>query len=147
MAGVSFITVSRVINNMGNVKEEIRIKVEAAIEELGYYPNILGRGLNQGLTKTIGVVASIPEDTSLESNHYYSGLLEGIESVCREKRFDLLLSTQRISDGDFDYLRLFYQRKADGMIFLGDTSLSDKEIGKIDNEKVPAVVICDRPTS
>ncbi|MDA3810337.1 MAG: LacI family DNA-binding transcriptional regulator [Spirochaetaceae bacterium] len=144
LAGVSFITVSRVINEMGNVKEETRKKVQAAIEELNYYPNILGRGLNQGLTKTIGVVASIPEDTSLESNQYYSSLLEGIESICREKRFDLLLSTQRITDMDFDYLRIYFERKADGMIFLGDTDLSEKEINIIDEENIPCVIIGDR---
>jgi len=147
LAGVSFITVSRVINNMGNVKEETRKKVEAAVKELNYYPNILGRGLNQGLTGSIGVVASIPEDTSLESNPYYSSLLEGIETVCREKRFDLLLSTQRLADIDFDYLRLYYQRKADGMIFLGETDFSEDEIVKIDDENIPCVVIGDRPKS
>ena len=41
LAGVSFITVSRVINDMGNVKEQTRKKVEKAIKELNYYPNVL----------------------------------------------------------------------------------------------------------
>lgn len=147
LAGVSFITVSRVINDMGNVKEETKLKVEAAIKKLNYYPSILGQGLNSGLIKTIGVLASIPEDTSLESNYYYTALLEGLETACRKKRFDLLLSTQRISDADFDYLRLYYQKKVDGMIYLGNTNFDKDVIGKIENERIPCVVIGDRPDS
>lgn len=147
LAGVSFITVSRVVNNMGNVKEETKQRVEAAIKKLNYYPSILGQGLNRGLINTIGVLASIPESTSLESNYYYTALLEGIETSCRKNRFDMLLSTQRISDSDFDYLRLYYQKKVDAMIYLGNTNFSDDEIKKIENENIPCIVIGDRPKS
>ena len=59
----------------------------------------------------------------------------------------MLLSTQRLSDVDFDFLRLYYQRKVDGLIFLGDTKLSEEDIKKIDKEKIPSVVIGDRPLS
>ena len=42
LAGVAPITVSRVINDSGYVKQETRERVEAAVEKLGYVPNTLG---------------------------------------------------------------------------------------------------------
>ncbi|MGB9857347.1 MAG: LacI family DNA-binding transcriptional regulator [Dictyoglomaceae bacterium] len=44
-AGVSVMTVSRVINGKRNVKESTREKVLKAIEELGYVPNSIARSL------------------------------------------------------------------------------------------------------
>jgi LacI family transcriptional regulator len=43
LAGVSFITVSRVVNGEANVRPETRRRVEEAIAELGYYPSFAGK--------------------------------------------------------------------------------------------------------
>jgi LacI family transcriptional regulator len=146
-AGVSFITVSRVINGRGNVKEETRLRIERAIEELGYYPNSQGRALNSGRTTIIGVIAPVLITRSLEGDLYYSGLLEGVEMACRKHRYDMLLSTQRISDRNFDYLRLFSQKKVDGTILFGDYMLSEENTARIERERIPIVVVGDRPAS
>jgi len=45
LAGVSAMTVSRVINNSGYIGRETRSRVEAAIAELAYVPNAVGRQL------------------------------------------------------------------------------------------------------
>ena len=50
-AGVSFITVSRVINGLDNVRSETRSRVEAAIKELNYHPNSQAQALNHGLRR------------------------------------------------------------------------------------------------
>src|SRR5512138_65209 len=57
LAGVSAKTVSRVVNNQGEISEETRQRVQAAIEQLGYRPNILARSLIHQRTNTLGVVA------------------------------------------------------------------------------------------
>jgi LacI family transcriptional regulator len=146
-AGVSFITVSRVVNGRGNVKKETRLRIERAIQELGYYPNSQGRSLNSGRTAIIGVIASVVSTRSLEGDLYYSGLLEGVELACRKHRYDMLLSTQRITDRDFDYLRLFSQKKVDGTIFFGDYMLPEADTARIERERIPIVVVADRPAS
>ncbi len=56
-AGVSKSTVSRVLTNNGYVSGESREKVLAAMEEIGYIPNILARQFQSGVTKTIGFIA------------------------------------------------------------------------------------------
>lgn len=57
LAGVSHQTVSRVLNNHPNVRERTRVRVLAAIAELGYRPNRAAKALVTGRSQTIGVVA------------------------------------------------------------------------------------------
>ncbi|MEV6493665.1 LacI family DNA-binding transcriptional regulator [Actinoplanes sp. NPDC051633] len=56
LAGVSHQTVSRVLNDHPNVKEQTRLRVRAAIAELGYRPNRAARTLVTGRSQLIGVV-------------------------------------------------------------------------------------------
>lgn len=56
LAGVSHQTVSRVLNGHPNVREETRVRVHAAIVELGYRPNRSARALVTGKTQVVGVV-------------------------------------------------------------------------------------------
>ena len=57
LAGVSHQTVSRVLNDHPNVREQTRLRVRAAIAELGYRPNRAARALVTGRSQVIGVVA------------------------------------------------------------------------------------------
>lgn len=56
IAGVSHQTVSRVLSNHPNVRDETRAEVRRAIEELGYRPNSSARALVTRRTRTLGVV-------------------------------------------------------------------------------------------
>jgi len=57
LAGVSHQTVSRVLNDHPNVREQTRLRVRAAIAELGYRPNKAARALVTGRSQLLGVVA------------------------------------------------------------------------------------------
>ncbi|MCW2914293.1 MAG: LacI family transcriptional regulator [Actinomycetia bacterium] len=57
LAGVSHQTVSRVLNSHPNVREQTRLRVRAAIAELGYRPNRAARALVTGRSQLLGVVA------------------------------------------------------------------------------------------
>lgn len=59
-AGVSAMTVSNVMNNRGNVGEPTRRRVEAAISELGYLPNMAARGLASPGASRMGVLYARP---------------------------------------------------------------------------------------
>jgi DNA-binding LacI/PurR family transcriptional regulator len=76
-AGVSIMTVSRVLNRHPSVTAETRRRVERAIERLGYRPNSAARTLATGRSATIGVV-------SVETPHYGpTNTLFGIEGAAR----------------------------------------------------------------
>ena len=57
-AGVSPMTVSRVINGESNVREETRARVAASVASLRYKPNLAARSLITRRTGTVGVVVS-----------------------------------------------------------------------------------------
>ena len=57
-AGVSPITVSRVVRNHANVSPATRERVEQAITELGYIPNVVARGLKRARSDLIALVAT-----------------------------------------------------------------------------------------
>lgn len=57
LAGVSTKTVSRVVNHQGEIRDVTRERVQAAIEQLGYRPNVLARSLIHQRSNTLAVVA------------------------------------------------------------------------------------------
>src|SRR5919197_5025886 len=74
-AGVSAMTVSRVINESPRVSDETRRRVEASIAKLGYVPNRLARGLIQRKTHTFGVI--VPD----VANPFFTLVVRGVERV------------------------------------------------------------------
>ena len=59
LAGVSASTVSHVLNGTRNVNASTRLRVEAAIEEVGYRRNGVARSLAAGRTHTVGLSISV----------------------------------------------------------------------------------------
>jgi LacI family transcriptional regulator len=143
-AGVSFITVSRVINNLGNVKPETRLKVEEAVRELRYHPNRQAQALNHGLTHTLGLVTPRMFDKPLWDNFYVMNLLSGVEMRGRELGWDVLMTTDFDQEGEFDFLRVWHQRKVDGLIFVGLKRFPGEQIREIEHQGIPCVSISDR---
>lgn len=73
-AGVAVATVSRVMNNTGQVRDETRQRVLIAVEELGYRPNRTARGLARGRLATIAVL--VPFVTHPSAFARVQGLVE-----------------------------------------------------------------------
>src|SRR6202167_1939820 len=80
-AGVSYQTVSRVINGHPSVRGSTRAVVQAAIDELGFRPNRAARVLRGGLARTVTVLTP---NTTL---YGYQAALQGIEEAARAVGF------------------------------------------------------------
>ena len=90
-ARVSIKTVSRVVNNQGEISEETRQRVLAAIEELGYRPSKVARALVTQRTDTVGLImADI-------ANPYFSEVARGVLDTAQAKGYDVFLCN---SDGN-----------------------------------------------
>ncbi|MBU6267550.1 MAG: LacI family DNA-binding transcriptional regulator [Sphingomonadales bacterium] len=74
LAGVARTTVSRVLNNQPNVREEVRDKVNRAVATLGYRVNLQARNLAGGRMLRIGLVHA--SDFDAEPNSYFAAALE-----------------------------------------------------------------------
>ncbi len=90
LAGVSHMTVSRVLNDPDSVTSKTRARVVAAIRELDYHPNFAARTLVTGRSKTLGVVA-------LDSTLYGpASTLYGIESAARDSEYGISIVSLRV---------------------------------------------------
>jgi LacI family transcriptional regulator len=85
-AGVSPMTVSRVINNTGRISEATRAQVRAVIARLDYRPSRAARTLVTRKTFLIGLV--VPDIT----NPYFAEIVQGAETVAWERAYSVLLA-------------------------------------------------------
>jgi DNA-binding LacI/PurR family transcriptional regulator len=92
LAGVSHQTVSRVLNDHPNVREQTRVRVRAAIAELGYRPNRAARALVTGRSQLIGVVA---QNSTLYGP---ASLLAAFEQAAGESGFAVSVGSVRSLD-------------------------------------------------
>ncbi len=88
-AGVSAMTVSRVINERPRVSVDTRKRVQASIAELGYVPNRLARGLIQRKTGAFGVI--VPD----VANPFFTLVVRGVEQVAGRAAFHVILCLTR----------------------------------------------------
>lgn len=85
-AKVSIATVSRVVNNVGPVKDSTRLRVLKAIQELKYHPNIHARSLAGGKSRTIGLIVS-----NLE-NPFFLDIFRSLESDAHRHGYEVLVA-------------------------------------------------------
>ena len=134
-SGVSLATVSRVINNQGNVTEKTREKVQATINRLGYKPSGLAQALATNKSTTIGVV--IPRANYV----YISSVLNGIAEVAKEKGFIIsLFSTSHSKQDAISVVKKIITSHVDGAIIFDD-ELEEEDIQQITSYYVPTIVI------
>ena len=140
-ARVSFMTVSRVVNNRGNVKEETRRKVLKAIKELNYSPNAAARALNRG--RSFGIGVSVPQNEFIFAAPYYLELIVELERSFRKKGFHLVFDSLEQSEKT-DYGLLFREKKVDGVIIISPKP-GDPQLETLIKESIPAVVLYGNP--
>ena len=131
LAGVAPITVSRVVNDSGYVSQATRAKVEAAVDELGYVPNMLGPSLRFKQTMTLTDIA----------NPFWTTVTRGVEDVAQANGYSTILcNTDESEEKQAQYLQMLLRRRIDG-ILLVPASSSAAPIELIQKQGIPVVVV------
>jgi DNA-binding LacI/PurR family transcriptional regulator len=136
-AGVSIKTVSNVVNNYPHVTPGMRSRVQAAIDELGYRPNLTARHLRKGRT---GIIAlAVPE----LGNPYFAELSGAVIDAAAEHEFTVLLDhTRGEREQEILVSQGFSGRVIDGLI-LSPLALEAEDLqGRSDD--VPLVLLGER---
>ncbi|AZV26345.1 MULTISPECIES: LacI family DNA-binding transcriptional regulator [Pseudomonas] len=135
LAGISYTTVSHVVNKTRPVSEEVRLKVEAAIKSLDYVPSAVARSLKAKTTATIGLL--VPNSL----NPYFAELARGIEDYCERNGYCVILcNSDDNPDKQRSYLRVLLEKRIDGLIVAsagGDSGLAQGLAGV----KTPMVIV------
>ncbi|MBK5540225.1 LacI family DNA-binding transcriptional regulator [Pseudomonas sp. TH05] len=123
LAGISYTTVSHVVNKTRPVSEEVRVKVEAAIKHLDYVPSAVARSLKAKTTATIGLL--VPNSL----NPYFAELARGIEDYCERNGYCVILcNSDDNPHKQSSYLRVLLEKRVDGLIVTsagGDSGLAE----------------------
>jgi len=110
-ARVSVATVSAVVNKSAYVSPQLRSRVEAAIEKLGYQPNLMARSLAVRKSHMLGMI--VPDI----ANPFWPEVVRGAEDKAHELGYTLLLSNGDDAPAKEElYLRLFLAKRVDGII-------------------------------
>jgi len=135
VSGVSVATVSRVLHNLSGYSDKTKQKVLKAVEELGYQPNAIARGLINKRTQTIGVL--VPD----VSSSFSSEILHGIEQVANDKGFSVIMcNTDEDGKRTMKYLQMLGEKQVDGVIFTSG-SLEDEYYRMLKQMRVPVVLV------
>jgi LacI family transcriptional regulator len=112
-AGVGLNTVSLTLKDSDRVRPETKARVQAAVNELGYVPNISARNLRRGTVRTIGIM--IPD---IHNFHYWD-ILAGVEDEARQSEYGIVLSNTNLNPQlEQDCLRGLLERRYDGLILM-----------------------------
>ena len=110
-AGVSLSTVSHVVNGTRRVAPETEQAVHAAIDAVGYIPNVLARALKTASTRSVGVAISAI------TNPYFSDIICAIETECSRLGMMVFLSdTEDDPKRELEAVVALHQRRVDGII-------------------------------
>ncbi len=133
-ANVSMATVSRVVNHNPNVKPTTRKKVLGVIDDLGYRPNAVARGLASKKTTTVGAI--IPDISSV----FYSELTRGIEDIATMYKYDTILSnSDQNIDKEISLINSMLEKQVDGILFMGG-KITEEHINQFKTSPVPVVL-------
>ncbi|MFX3617445.1 MAG: LacI family DNA-binding transcriptional regulator [Sporolactobacillus sp.] len=132
-AGVSPATVSRVLNNKGYVSEEKKDRIEKVIQEMGFEPNQVARGLAKKTSNTLALIVS---DIT---NPFFPELAKGAEHVAHSKGYSLLLgNTKGVDNEENDYINILMNKYIDGVI-IATHDIDSQLLGQ--HTKMPMVIL------
>jgi DNA-binding LacI/PurR family transcriptional regulator len=125
LAGVSHMTVSRVLNEKGLVARNTEERVRKVIEEVGYQPNLIARSLTSKQSMLIGV--SIPRTESI-MDEYIAQVLSGVLTIIKDNNYRVMLFLVDIErEKDTLYVDIIRRNMIDGLL-LFKTKVDDPKL-------------------
>lgn len=132
---VSIATVSKVINNSGNMRDSTRQRVKDAMKRLNYRPSMMASALTGKGTETLGLL--VPDI----SNPFFSELARTIEDRAHENGMSVIIcSTDYNPEKEAKYLDLLQRKQVDG--FIVASTFQDKSLlNELKTNGIPLVML------
>ncbi len=139
-AGVSLMTVSRVINDKGEISQATRQRVHEVIERLGYRPSGIARGLATQRTGTLGLV--VPD----MANPFFSDVARGVEDRARAAGYNVFIcNTDESPQREIAALESLEEKRVDGLVLCSSRLHEEGLRAALDHH--PAAVLINRRMS
>ncbi len=137
-AGVSTATVSRALTNPGQVRPELRARVQAAVRKLGYTPNAAARQLRVKRSRTVLVVTR-----NRWSAPFFSEVLRGLDAEFSAAGYAMVLGNIDGEGGDRSrqLVDMLFSGTIDGAVMLSGIAVSADGRSMLDSG-LPLVSVC-----
>ena len=138
LAGVSQPTVSHVINGTASISDSVVKKVNEAIEQLGYIPNAMAKGLKAQKSQIIGIL--VP-DVGIR---FYADMVKAIETLLRKRGYMVFLCNTFYSGQlERDYIQTLIQHNVLGVVAAFDL-IDDKSFALLKKHNIAMVMLDSR---
>jgi len=135
LSGISRPTVSKYFNDPSSVRVSTRARIEAALEEHDYRPNIYAINQNRRLTKNIGIVVPSLADP------FFAEIARTIEGLCIAAGYrSIMMSSRGLSSQENDNLESLRSLKPAGVLLAALGRTSDHDAVASFCEAVPTVL-------
>ncbi|TDQ36438.1 LacI family DNA-binding transcriptional regulator [Aureibacillus halotolerans] len=136
IAQVSPMTVSRVINNKGNVSISTQQKVEAAIAKLHYVPNDIARSLQ---SKHMKMLALLVTDIM---NPFFTQIARGAEDMAHASGYQLMLcNTDEDIKKEAAYIKALISKRVDGAVIVPTGDYSTESLHSLQQANIPFTLL------
>lgn len=134
-ADVSPQTVSRAINDKGEISPQTREQILSIARRLGYRPNSIARSLATRRTQNVGLV--VPD----VSNPFFAGVARGIEDAAHQANYNVFLcNTDENLERETSAIHSLEAQRVDGLI-LCSSRLSEQQLAKLADQYQPLVLV------
>jgi len=141
LAGVSLKTVSRVVNREGGVSPEVVARVEKAVAQLGYRPNLAASNLRR-INSRSAMIGALLQDVS---NSFSGSLLRSLEDAARERDMVIIAaSLDEEGDRERELVEGLVRRRVDGLLLMPATDRQDYLSDEL-RSGLPVVFVDRRP--
>lgn len=135
---VSIVTVSKALSNKEGVSEELKEKIKALANQMGYRYNTMAKSMKEGLSYNIGIV--VPDKFIGNQQSFYFKFQKHITQALENYGYYGLLQILSKEDEEGLVLPRFYsEKRVDGMIILGQ--ISKDYIETLQNTDIPIVFL------
>ena len=135
-AGVSPMTVSRVLRDAPDISVKTKARIRTLVKEMGYVPDVLAQGLRTRLTKLFGVILPSLNDP------IFARIAAGLEDSLREMGYDVLLAQSLAQpEGEERCIRHMLARRVEGLFLVPVNRLASAALIYQELEKRGAKVV------
>lgn len=137
--GVSVATVSKALNNRGDISQDTKDRICRMAKELGYLPNSSARALKTNRTYNLGVLF-VDEANSGLTHSYFSHVLDSFRLGAEQEGYDITFISKHAGKNTLSYYEHSKYRGVDGVV-VACVDFEADEVKELVNGNIPVVTI------
>lgn len=138
--GVSVATVSKALNDHGDIGADTKKRIRQVAKQMGYFPNSAAKALKTNRTQNLGVLFEESNHSGL-THDYFACVLDSLKSAAEEKGYDItFINSCRTRPNRMSFLEHCRYRGFDGVIIVC-VDFYDPEVLELVNSSIPTVTI------